>query len=55
MLKCIEIVNIVKPNRLDGHELSIDRRLVDVRSPPSGRESPVWLGNTTMDDPVTVW
>jgi len=44
----------VRVNRLDSHQLSIERSLTSVGNPPGGGESSIKLSKATMSDPITL-
>ena len=52
MLKYIKIVDAVGVNRLDSHQLPVDRPLAGVGNPPSDGECTVRFGEAVVGDPV---
>ena len=52
MLQYIEILNAVRINRLDNHQLPIDRPLTGVGNPPNGGECTIRFNKTAVRDPI---
>jgi len=55
MLEGVETFSAVRTNRLDSHQLPIDRPLTGVGDPSGGGEVHARLGKSAVGDPVALW
>ena len=54
MLKCIEIVDTIRIDCLDSHQLTIDRPLTGLRNSPGGGEIIIGFSEAAVGDPVAL-